>query len=145
MSNFFLMPFFILYLQPLFCYFIILNLISVFVQIFSPHCERNSAYIVRRFLTSFRFALNIVAHNMEGKSKNSKYVHVQIFSQILKILLLHSIQFLSPSCLGSLRGLLGITFVSSFVLALPQNLSIFRLFSSFLPCQRFYIISYFSH
>ena len=52
------------------------------------------AHIVRRFLTIFRFVLNIVAHNMEGKSKNLQNVCVGIFSQILDILLAHSIQFL---------------------------------------------------
>ena len=56
-------------------------------------CERNFAQIARRFQTSFRFALNIVAHNMEGKSKNLKYSQVQIFSQIFEILMIQSIQF----------------------------------------------------
>jgi len=49
--------------------------------------------IVRRFPSSFRFVLNIVAHNVEGKSKNLQYLGVQIFSQILTILIVHSIQF----------------------------------------------------
>ena len=49
--------------------------------------------IVRRFLSSFRFVFDIVAHNVEGKSKNLQYIGVRIFSQILTIFIVHSIQF----------------------------------------------------
>ena len=57
--------------------------ISVFVWICSPHCERNSAHIVRRFPTSFRFALDIVAHNLltiwKAKAKKKK-TSLKVFS-----------------------------------------------------------------
>ena len=53
--------------------------ISVFIQICPRHCERNSVHIVRRFPSTFRFVLDIVAHNVDGKSKNLQYVGVQIF------------------------------------------------------------------
>ena len=53
--------------------------ISVFIQICPRHYELNSAHIVRRFLSSFRFVLDIVAHNVDGKSKNLQYLGVKNF------------------------------------------------------------------
>ena len=57
---------------------LVLQTLSVFVYFCPPHCERNSTHVVRIFLTSFLFALDIVAHNMEGKSKNFEYVRIWI-------------------------------------------------------------------
>ena len=67
--------------------------ISVFVYICPPHCERNSAHIVRTFPSSFRCVFDIVAHNVVGKSKILQYVGVRSFSQFLIIFIVHSIQF----------------------------------------------------
>ena len=67
--------------------------LSVFVYICPPHCERNSAHIVRTFPSSFRFVFDIVAHNVVGKSKILQYVGVRSFSQFLIIFIVHSIQF----------------------------------------------------
>ena len=67
--------------------------ISVFVYICPPHCERNSAHIVRTFPSSFRCVFDIVAHNVAGKSKILQYVGVWSFSQFLIIFVVHSIQF----------------------------------------------------
>ena len=68
-------------------------LLSVFVYICPPHCERNSAHIVRTFPSSFRCVFDIVAHNVAGKSKILQYVGVRSFSQFLIIFIVHSIQF----------------------------------------------------
>ena len=67
--------------------------LSVFVYICPPHCERNSAHIVRTFPSSFRCVFDIVAHNVAGKSKILQYVGVRSFSQFLIIFIVHSIQF----------------------------------------------------
>ena len=67
--------------------------LSIFVYICPPHCERNSAHIVRTFPSSFRFVFDIVAHNVVGKSKILQYVGVRSFSQFLIIFIVHSIQF----------------------------------------------------
>ena len=71
----------------------VINTISVFVYICPPHCERNSAHIVRTFPSSFRCVFDIVAHNVVGKSKILQYVGVRSFSQFLIIFIVHSIQF----------------------------------------------------
>ena len=67
--------------------------LSVFIQICPRRCEKNSTHIVRRFPSSFRFVLDIVAKYVEGKNKNLQYVGIRVSSQILTIFIIHSIQF----------------------------------------------------
>ena len=81
---------YIYFWYPFFNWF---KILSVFVYICPPHCERNSAHIVRTFPSSFRCVFDIVAHNVAGKSKILQYVGVRSFSQFLIIFIVHSIQF----------------------------------------------------
>ena len=88
-----IMPLKLFNLQKPKLYLIRVEILSVFVYICPPHCERNSAHIVRTFPSSFRCVFDIVAHNVAGKSKILQYVGVRSFSQFLIIFIVHSIQF----------------------------------------------------
>ena len=64
------------------------------IHLYLPqYCERNSCHIVKIFLLSSGVSGQDCDSHLKGKSKNLKYVRVPIFSQILDILVVYSIQF----------------------------------------------------
>ena len=64
------------------------------IHLYLPqYFERNSCHNVNIFLLSPGFSGPDCDSHLKGKSRNLQYVRVRIFSQILNILVVHSIQF----------------------------------------------------
>ena len=64
------------------------------IHLYLPqYYERNSCHNVKIFLLSSVFSGLDCDSHLKGKSKNLQYVRVRIFSQILDICGVHSIQF----------------------------------------------------
>ena len=64
------------------------------IHLYLPqYCERNSCHNVKLFLLSSGFSGPNCDWHLMGKNKNLQYVRVQIFSQIMDILVVHLIQF----------------------------------------------------
>ena len=65
------------------------------IHLYLPqYCESNSCHNVKIFPLSSGFSGPDRDSHLKGKSKNLQYVCVRIFSQILDICWVHSIQFL---------------------------------------------------